>query len=126
MPANSVAPNFISETRFQHFVPVPVTLAFQILFSNDSTSILGVMTLIRGNIANSTTTESILGDMEALRDADISPYLDDIIAFTDGLITEWPTKGSAQMMFNYFGTKVKEFLTVISPQFLVLYLGRNA
>ena len=122
MPANSVAPNFISETRFQHFVPVPVTLAFQILFSNDITSLLGIMTLIHGNFAISTTPESILGDMEALRDSDISPYLDDVFAYTGGLITEWPTKGSAQIMFNYFGTKVKEFLTVISPQFLVLYL----
>ena len=122
VPTNSVAPNFISETRFQHFVPVPVTLAFQILFSNDITTILGVMTSIRGNLTDSMTDKSNLGDMEALRDSDISAYLDDVIALTDGLITECPTKGCAQMMFNYSGMKVKEFLTVISPQFLVLYL----
>ena len=46
VPGNTFVPNCIPETRSQYFIPIPVSLAFQLLFSKDITSTLGLMLLI--------------------------------------------------------------------------------
>ena len=126
------APNFITETRFQHFLPVPVTLAFQIMFGNDISSIIGLMTLIDRDLTiDKAVLNSMSGmhlnDIKRVREFQQSRFLGDIRTFTGDdyykeLFENWPAFGYAQRMFDFFGTKVKQFLTMISPQFLVLYV----